>query len=213
MTRTGAGSVPVPDPTELTDKAIAKEATARDASQEFAEGLFDAKLAIRDERLSGMDEATKLRLQTIDHIPATMDEKVAHAREIAHLETTHQREVSDIRFTAAERLAGRESELNALALAAAFAANKEAASKSETATAEAIAKIGQLFDRTIAPLADKVDDVRTRIGTVESTKSGATEQRDERRQSNTALYALIGVVATILGIALTIATIVAALKP
>ena len=202
---TGGGTTPRPDPTILTDRAIVK---AIEAERDYVDG----QMAIRDERLNGIDDATRLRLTGIDQIPVQINQAVRHDRELSETqlaadrrfsaaEVAHLREVDDIRFQAAERLAARESELNALALAAAFAAQKEASAKeaeytriasikSESATAQAIDKLGELFATQTRGLAEKFDDLRDRVGRIESTKVGATENR-------TSTYATIAVMASI----------------
>lgn len=216
--QSNGGSRPVPDPTLLTDNAIDRSAAA-------VRDHIDGQLAVRDERINGIDEATRLRLQLIDHIPDQIDKEVRHVQDLSKVqidadrrfsaaEVAHLREVDDIRFQAAERLAGRESELNALALAAAFAAQKEASAKeaeytriasikSESATAQAIDKLGELFATQTRGLGDKVDDLKDRVGRIESVKVGSTENR-------TALYATIGVVISIIFVAL---AVIAFLKP
>ena len=216
---------PTPDPTILTTEQLIR-------AIEGERDLTKSKLAIIDERINGIDTATTLR---VEELPHRVDEKVAHAKEIAavRLEAqesfsvesrAHLREVSDIRFAAAERLATRESELNALALAAAFAAQKEASakeaeytriasSKSESATADAISKLGQLFDTSVQALAGKVDDVRERTGRIENIKVGASESTTERRQSNAALYALIASIIGIGGFAIVVGGLILARMP
>lgn len=199
------GSRPVPDPTKLTDEAIAKSVKA-------LTDYVDGQLEVRDERLRGIDKATELRLSGLVDYSPEIDIKVAHVKELlqeqnaatgrfAAAEVAHLREVDDIRFQAAERLAGRESELNALALAAAFAAQKEASAKeaeytriaslkSESGVVQAIDKLGELFATQTRGLGDKVDDLKDRVGRIESTKVGATENR-------TGMYATIGIVSTV----------------
>lgn len=194
-TSANGGSRPVPDPTVLTDAAIAKEATARTTAHESLQRLIDSQFATRDERLAGIDKATELRLRIIDSVPSMVEHGVQYAREIAQLGMDHQREVSDIRFAAAERLATRESELNALALAAAFAAQKEASAKEaeytriasakqDSATSEAINKLGELFDTRVGGVEAKVDDVRTRMTGIENRGVGTVEQRADARANS-----------------------------
>lgn len=208
------GSRPVPDPTELTARAVDE---AKAELKEYA----DSQLAIRDERLSGIDKATSLRMDAIQAFPELVDKEVQHAKELseAKLEaerqlaaatTAHLREITDVRFLAAERLASRESELNALALAAAFAAQKEAAakqdesnrlatSKSDAATAEALAKLGQLFDTSIKSVGDKVDDLKDRTGRIESVKVGGDQSRVGLYTGMAAIGGVVGLVIAVIG--------------
>lgn len=144
------------DPTVLTDKAIAKETIARQ----------DAIDAIRSE-LSLRKELLETRIDAAEHL--------------AQERTRHQREVSDIRFLGAEKLTAQGDDLRATALTAAFAAQKESAAKTETGTAEALDKLGVLFATTIAGLASKVEDVKDRVGRIESVATGAIAQRTEGR--------------------------------
>jgi hypothetical protein len=208
-------TTPRPDPTELTDRAIARE-------DQQVRSWVEGKLEVRDERLRGIDEATRLRLSTYDALPVAMADgraiikellqvQLASAERFAAAETSHLREIDDIRFTAAERLAGRESELNALALAAAFAAQKEASAKeaeytriasvkSESATAQAIDKLGELFATQTKGLADKVDDVKDRVGQLEAQKVGAIEQRGQSTDNSRLIFGIIGAIGGLLAI-------------
>lgn len=147
------------DPTLLTDRAIAKEAAARESATE----------AIRSELIL-RKELTETRIKAAEDLGAER--------------TRHQREVSDIRFLAAEKLTSQGDDLRATALTAAFAAQKESAAKTETGTSEALDKLGVLFATTIAGLASKVEDVKDRVGRIESVATGAITQRTEGRLSS-----------------------------
>lgn len=185
---------PDPDPTVLTTQALFREiAQLRE--------LFNTRTgAVAD----SIDQSLENSANARHGIRELLEEKITGVSRLAAAEIAHLREVDDIRFQAAERLAGRESELNALALAAAFAAQKEASAKeadytriasvkSETSVADAIDKLGVLFATQTSGLGDKVDDLKDRVGRIESVKVGATENRN-------GLYAAIGVIATGLGI-------------
>ncbi|MEO7667149.1 MAG: hypothetical protein ABIU97_08975 [Dehalococcoidia bacterium] len=179
------GSRPVPDPTLLTDKAIAK---AIDAERDYVNGQLD----VLRERLEGIDRATELRLGGVTAIPLQIDEKVSHLGDL----TAERFRSVDLQFRERDTRSERESKDNKTAVDAAFAAQKEAAAeqnksntlaitKSEVATQETINKLSELFTTAINALGDKIDDLKERTSRIESMKVGATESR-------TGLYATIG---------------------
>lgn len=185
------GSRPVPDPTELTDRAIAK---AVSAMTDYVNG----QLAIRDERLAGIDTATGLRLKEIDALPDRIEKGVNHL-ELLHNEKFRS---VDQRFTERDIRAEREARDNKVAVDAAFAAQKEAAAKqdegnqkaidkSELATNEKINKLEQLVTVKTDALSDKIDDVKETANGSVSQKIGATEGRSS-------IYAAVAVIGSII---------------
>lgn len=153
------GSRPVPDPTVLTDRAIAK-----------------LKEQVED---------------TLRERNTRFDEEILHARELAILRTNYERQISDIRAQAAEKLTARESELNALALAAALAAQKEAAGTQAATFGDALGALGRIVESSLRGLGDKVEDVKDRVGRIESVATGAITQRTEQRASTTDIRAWV----------------------
>jgi cation transport regulator ChaB len=213
------GSRPVPDPTELTDRAIARlEKSMRE--------WIESQLAIRDERLKGIDEATRLRLKEIDGVPAAIHEQVSH------LELLHEEKFRSISTQFAERDTRSENEKrdSKVAVDAAFAAQKEAAAKqdegnqksidkSEKATAEKIDKLAELFDTWVRAQGDKIEDLKERlattdtrltagisgvmqtVGNAQSHSDGGRQRTDDVRVWVLAGFAVIGSIASlVLGI-------------
>lgn len=173
---------PVPDPTELTDRAIAR-------AEKSLTSYIDGQLAIRDERLAGIDRATELRLGGIEGIPTSIREQVEH------LERLHDERFRSVdqRFVERDIRAEREARDNKVAVDAAFAAQKEAAAKqdegnqkaidkSETATAEKIDKLAELFRTTTDALADKIDDLKERQNAANATIAGSGAHREGSRE-------------------------------
>ena len=207
------GSRPVPDPTELTDKAIAK---LKDQMTEY----IDGQLGIRDERLAGIDEATKLRLNSIIDIPHQIDEKVGRLADVM----MEKFDSIQTQFKERDVRAERESRDNKVAVDAAFAAQKEAATKqdeanakaidkSERATAETIKTNQELNKATTDGLTKSVDEVKLEVRGITATKLGAAESKTEGRQSNAAVYAAIGLGITILLALLTVLGFILARVP
>ena len=198
---------PIPDPTVLTtaqlDRAVSAE---RD--------YVDGQLQVLETRLAGIDEATKLHLRGIVDIPERIDEKVGHLAEVtAERFTSIQRQ-----FTERDTRSIRESSDNKIAVDAAFAAQKEAASeqnkantkaidKSEEATAEAINKLGELSQTSTKALADKVDDLKERVVNAEGNNRGvgdaessALALRAQQTASRAITAAIVGpIIAVVIG--------------
>jgi tetrahydromethanopterin S-methyltransferase subunit G len=197
----GGGSAPIPDPTVLTDAAIAKAVVLM---TQYVDGKVDVTAA----KLAAMEQATLLRLERIDGIPERIDEKVNAVHSL-----------TETRLTAIEKLSERESALNKDALIAAFNASKEAVAaaltaqkesaavaertnqaaidKSERATSETIKTNLELTRATTDAITKTLDEVKTRVTTIESMTLGQQGQRTETRQSSGALW---GAVAGVTGL-------------
>jgi len=206
------------DPTLLTDKAIAKAIIAE-------RDYVDGQLAIRDERLGGIDEATKLRLTSISAIPGQIEASVGRLGDVV-LEKFHSVENQ---FKERDTRSERESRDNKLAVDAAFAAqekqaaaqnksNAEAIGKSETSTSETINKLAELFQTTTNSLSDKIDDMKLRaveesrnlrqsISEVGTIANGSDQRKVGNTESRSTLYATISVIVAIALVLIAFATL------
>jgi hypothetical protein len=172
------------DPTTATKESMLREVALLEQSFErrfnFVQAEIDVRLrdleqlnmqqlAVRDTRIDGIDEATKLRLAGIEGIPAQIDEKVGRLGAV-----TDERFASiATQFLERDTRSERESRDNKVAVDAAFAAQKEAAAKSdenyqkgfdksELSTGEKINKLEQLFKTSTDALRDMIDDLKER---------------------------------------------------
>lgn len=212
------GDRPVPDPTVLTTDNLRREIA-------HLTELVETQLAIRDQRMDAIDEATKLRSDAITHIGDSVAGKVLHEREL-----TEERFASVAQqFTERDTRSEREARDNKVAVDAAFAAQKEAATKqdeanqkaidkSEVATAEKINKLEQLFKTTTDALdgkidansrgtADKIDEVKDRqrstdltVGGLIQNGAGRVEQRVEQRAVTAGQLAFGGLIVTVVSL-------------
>jgi cation transport regulator ChaB len=180
-------ALPRPDPTVLTTEQLLRTVAAE-------RDYLDAQLDVLRERLSGIDKATRLLNETVNRVPTDVTKEVTHLRELMDQRFNGVQDQFHERDVRVER----ESRDNKVAVDAAFAAQKEAASeqnrsntlaisKSENATTEKIDKLSELFKTTTGALADKIDDIKERTGRIESVKEGSKESRE-------GLYGLIGAV-------------------
>lgn len=186
----GYGSRPVPDPTELTDRAIARlERTLIT----YVDGEIKALVA----RLDALDRAATARALNVDVVHDDIERRVSHLQEL------HDQKFAAIQVQLAERDSRVASEKKdaKLAVDAAFAAakdtaalqekaNREAIDKSERATAETIKTNQESGRASIAALSKGLDEVKDRVTRIESAKVGGTENR-------TNFYATIGLIATV----------------
>jgi hypothetical protein len=195
------GSRPVPDPTELTDRAIAR-------LREEIRLYIDGQLETRDERLRGIDEATRLRLTQVTAVHDGVGSDIATA--VAALE-----KLMNEKFDSNERLRVEQKKDTKDAVDAALNAAKEAVKEQTAASEKAInkseqatgAEIGSLR-RELGDLKDReVDDVRTlrgEITTVAGVASGSVAQRAGAKEDRTGLYgalaALGGVIFLVIAI-------------
>ena len=169
------------DPTFLTEQRIERAATAE-------RDYTDGKLEVLRTRLEAIDEATRVLATTVNKVPSEIE------KEITHLTSVMEEKFDSVslRFSERDDRSERESRDNKVAVDAAFAAQKEAAAeqnkantkaidKSEEATNEAIAKLSELFESRTKAQSDKVDDLKDRIQSMESSRNG--ENRIQERVS------------------------------
>lgn len=162
------GDPPRVDPTTLTTQLI-------DRASKALEQKFEAELAIRDERLRGIDKATTLRMDLIHDLPTVAAKRIDD--EIKHLTAILDERFASVgtQFKERDIRAEREARDNKVAVDAAFAAQKEAAAKqdegnqkaidkSERATNESISKLGDAAVAANKALSDKIEDLKGRLG-------------------------------------------------
>jgi VIT1/CCC1 family predicted Fe2+/Mn2+ transporter len=205
--RGNGGWRPVPDPTVLTTEQLNK---AIEALRDYVNGQFQ----VRDERLTGIDTATELRLTTIGNPSPEIDQKVGHLRELMD----EKFDSVGTQFKERDTRSERESRDNKLAVDAAFAAQEKQAvaqqesntlaiNKSEAATAETIKTNQELSKSTTDTLTKSLDEVKLQVSRIESTRQGGVEQRSENRATQldtrgaqASLYTLISTAVGVIGL-------------
>lgn len=190
---------PVPDPTTLTTEQLARGLLAE---REWALG----QIRVLEERLAGMDKATDLRIGSVEAIPALVDNRVGHLRDLMD-----ERFIAiGTQFKERDTRQDRESRDNKVAVDAAFAAQKEAAAKqdesntkaidkSEAATAETLRTLAELFKTSTDAIVVTITDLKSRMDRIEGVKLGGSEQRIDSR----------AVIATVVGLVVVALAIVA----
>jgi hypothetical protein len=196
------GSTPVPDPTELTDRAIAR---LRAEMVQYIDGQFE----VRDTRLAGIDEATRLRLDQVTATHADINADINSAVAAATAVIDERFRGVDQRFTERDTRSERESRDNKVAVDAAFAAQKEAAAKqdeanakaidkSERATAETIKTNQELTRATTDNLTKDVDTLKLQVTGILATGVGRVDQKAEATGNRVAIYTTIGLVISLI---------------
>jgi hypothetical protein len=164
-----------------------------------------------------MDEATRVLNETVHRVPTEMQQAVGNLRDVM----AQKFDSIEIQFKERDTRSERESRDNKVAVDAAFAAQKEAASeqnksntlaidKSERATAETLAKQADLFESRTRALDDKIVELQRRADRFEAVKVGSTEERGEQRQTAVGNQMLIGLIITIVLASITIIGFIAA---
>jgi cell division protein ZapA (FtsZ GTPase activity inhibitor) len=166
------GSAPVPDPTQLTDQAIAK---LKEQLEQYIEGKVDGLTTL-------IEAETKLTL-----------ERFASSERVRLEQKKDTKDAVDAALSAAKEAVKEQT-----------TASERSIAKSETATAKQLEQQSETVGTVTKGLGDKIDDLKERVSRIESIAVGTTAQRIEGRQSNAALYGLIGLVISIAFLALAI---------
>lgn len=192
----GMETVPRPDPTVLTTAMLQREiATSRE---------------VIETRLDGMDKAIELLQRTTDKFPQHIVEAVDRLQEL-HTEkfksiatqfverdtrteqTSRDSKVAvDAALQAAKEAVGEQNKSSALAIA-----------KSEAATTKQIDQIGQMIAATNNAMNDKIDDIKTRLTTIESYKKGGYEGMGSVGSIVMGVAAVIAVIVSIVALVFT----------
>ena len=188
------GSTPIPDPTVLSTAAIA-------AAVESLMQYIDGQLAVRDQRMDGMDTAGTLRLTVANSRVDQVADKVE-----SHIAVAEERfKAVDGRFidrdVAVRAALAAQKELNTQQ----EASNVKAIDKAEAATTETIRTHHALTQAEIEALSKSLDELKSRVTVIESVKLGGREDRS-------GLYAGIAIVAILISAGLGIVGLVMALS-
>jgi hypothetical protein len=152
------GSTPVPDPTELTSRAV-------DALRKELTELIGVKLAVIEERVKALDRLTDERLKAMD----------------------------------ASRIELKAD--STVGLTTALAAAEKAVGKTETNFTEQLKGQGQTTRTELSSLTVQLQDQKDRLTRIEASKIGSQEVTLDRRQSLVGVYAAIGALVGVSGIA------------
>lgn len=238
--------IPFPDPSSMTMSVIERVVSQRSELVGAQLQVVDAKFEVIAERINGIDRATALFQDSLIRVPTDVDKQVGNLRSI-HDErfTSIRSEVSALaqqialQFEERDKRGERESRDNKVAVDAAFAAQKEAASeqnksntlaitKSELATAETINKLEQLVTANLKGLNDKVEDLKTTAfqlrqemvananairAEVIALQAGRTAVHERTAESRQGMQAVLGVLGALVGIAFLALAVYAAVKP
>ena len=157
------GSTPVPDPTVLT-------------TQQLSLGLA-ALREIIETRLDAMDTATELNKAATDRIPVLICEKVAALKRVQD----EKFQSIDKQFSERDTRADKIAELGQKALEAALSAAKEAVGKTEIAFTKQIDATAEQIQAEKRATDGKFEDVKARLGTLESSINTRHAVRGEGR--------------------------------
>jgi hypothetical protein len=197
-------SRPVPDPTVLTTQQLLRE-------------IFSVR-EIYDTRLEGMDKAVTLLQATLNKSPSTAEMYAKHEQMFVNIANqfkerdtrTDQNKIDnkvnvDAALQAAKEAVGENNKSSAQAIA-----------KSEAATTKQIDAIGALIISGQKSLDDKItsgqkasddkiDDIKTRLTSIESNKLGASESKQSAVSTWVIVFGAFGMMFGLIGSALAIA--------
>ena len=195
-------NVPIPDPSLLT-------------TQQLREGLETLEKLI-NVRLTGMDEATNLRLEVLLNVPGEIEKQIGHIKELGkerfdradervdRLKNLHETKFEGISLQFHERdtrtdqtAATGKQALDAALLAAKELvgqqneANAAAATKAELSTIKQIDQIVVLIGTIEKALGAQIIEIKERIDRNEGGVAGTKEVVQTRRADSTVMISII----------------------
>jgi hypothetical protein len=202
--RNGGILLPRPDPTVLTTQQLLREMST---SREIVEALITGIRETIETRLGGMDKAISLLQVVNDRLPEKINENVAQLRQL------HEEKFRSIAVQFMERDTRTEqtSRDSKVAVDAALQAAKEAVGEQNKSNALAIAKSEATFTKQIDQIGalistmqkgtdDKIDDIKSRLQTIESTKQGQVEAKKSSYDAGIYVIAVVGAIVGMIGI-------------
>lgn len=211
--------VPNPDPSVMTTAQL--DRTIVGLTENIA-ARFDA-ISVR---LDGMDRATAVLHDDMVRVPTILDREIRSAREILEgkidgaTNVTNERFARvDVLFVEGDKRTQQLSTANALALAAALQAAKEAVAeqnrsnttaiaKSETAVSEQIKQMQVTFETGLRSTNEKIDDIKSRLDKGEGGHAGAFSTRTERRLDSGLVVAVFSALITVIAVVVAIIEVV-----
>jgi len=197
----GHDSRPIPDPTVLTNQAVAQ-------AMDTLRRELGAHAAVMNIRVEDMERLAR-------QLVVTANER------IEHLQLLHDEKFASVamQFDEREKRSDQATRENKIAVDAALQAARDAVqaqnqasaqsiAKSEAATAKQIDQIGTLVQSTTQGLNDKIDDVKSRLTLIEGKGAGRGEEQVDRRSSGSYLFAAIGAVIGVAGLLIVVIDLV-----
>jgi hypothetical protein len=183
---------PNPDPSVMTTAQLDRTIVGL---TENMSARFDAITT----RLDGMDKATQILHGDLVRFPTILDREISCARDLLESKMKRISDVAiekfarvDVLFVEGDKRTQQLSTANALALAAALQAAKEAVAeqnrsnttaiaKSETAVSEQIKQMQVTFETGLRSTNEKIDDIKSRLDKGEGGSIGSSGARTEYR--------------------------------
>ena len=183
----GHDSRPIPDPTVLTNQAVA-------SAMDTLRRELQAHAAVMSIRIEDMERLAKQLVVTanerIEHLQLLHDEKFASvAIQFAEREKRSEQASRENKIAVDAALQAAHD-----AVAAQNTASSQSIAKSEAATAKQMDQIGTLVQTTTRGLNDKIDDIKSRLTLIEGKGVGRGEEQVDHRNSGSYMFAAIGTV-------------------
>lgn len=163
------------------------------------------------DRLTSMDKATELQHQDLVRVPTLMDREMSAAKELLRAELKTAFEVLRTLIDESEKRYRELKAAEALALAAALQAAKEAVaeqnrsgalaiSKSEAATGENIKQLQVAFQAANQATNEKIDDIKSRLDKGEGGSVSERANRTESRLDTSLVVSIVSAMAAVVAV-------------
>lgn len=143
-------------------------------------------------------DPTVLTTEALHREVAQVERQIAALRELLETKMAERNRATDLQFALVEDRRVEQKLDTKFGVESALAAAKEAVAKTETSTTKQLEQLAATFATSIHAVTESVDELKNRVGAVESNIVGLAQNKQGGRETLSGVYALVAFLAALL---------------